>query len=81
MIQSSELLKLHCVGRSEVVTRHGLQYAASSLEIGPTCGFDAVSPRCPQLGFRLETQERAVGWLTMGRFLLLFALLCSELLN
>ena len=38
VIRSSELLKLHCVSRSEVITGHVLQYAASGTVLGPACG-------------------------------------------
>lgn len=38
VIRSSELLQLRCVSRSEVITGHVLQYAASGTGQGPACG-------------------------------------------
>ena len=45
VIRSSELLELHCVSRSEVITGHVLQYAASRGNVlGPTCGVPSAAP-------------------------------------
>ena len=43
VIRSSELLELHCVSRSEVITGHVLQYAAAGTVLGPTCGVGSAA--------------------------------------
>ena len=44
VIRSSELLQLRCVSRSEVITGHVLQYAASGTGLGPACGVGSAAP-------------------------------------